>query len=78
MLSQWLITTGLSCDVVGAVLVLTFALGPKVSRGGASFLQLEGADPEESTKAERYERFGKVGAVLIILGFVLQISGVWV
>ena len=78
MLSQWLITIGLSLDVVGAILVFTFALGPKVSRGGTSALLLERDDPKEARKAERYELVGKVGAVSIIVGFVLQIWGVWV
>ena len=45
MLSQWLITIGLSLDVIGAILVFTFAVGPKVSRGGTSALLLEHDDP---------------------------------
>ena len=77
MLANWLITVGLSFDVVGAILVLNFALGPKVRRGGTRVLALEGNDPNEARKAELYERLGKVGAGLIIVGFALQIVGVW-
>ena len=78
MLSQWLITTGLSCDVLGALLVLFFGLPPNVSRGGVIGLAIEREDPIEAAKAVRYEHFGRFGGGLIILGFVLQIWGVWV
>ena len=72
MLSQRLITIGLSCDVVGAVLVLIFALPSKLKPPAPAFLLLEGKDPKD------YALLGLLGAALLVGGFGLQIWGVWV
>ena len=72
-----LITGGLALDVMGAVLIFKFGLPTEVRRGGHSFLRLEGDDPDEANKARRYDRYGRTGALLLILGFIFQIGGVW-
>ena len=76
MLSEVLITGGLALDIVGAIFIFKFGLPPRVSRGGTRSLLLEGHDPKEAAKAELYDRLGKVGVGLLILGFFLQIVGV--
>ena len=76
--SQTLITGGLTADIVGFLLVYFFLLPLKVSRGGAINLILEQNDPEEAETAERYRIFGVIGGILVLLGFVLQIAGVWI
>ena len=77
MLSQWLITTGLSCDVVGVALLFAFGLPPSVDRSGSVGLEVR-HDPKEAKKGRRYDVYGRFGLGLIIAGFALQIWGVWV
>ena len=78
MLTEALITGGLVMDVVGVVLIFRFGLPPPVSRGGHTLLALEGDDPKEAKKAQWFDRLSEAGALLVILGFALQIIGVWV
>jgi len=74
MLSAGLITGGLTLDIVGAILIFKFVLPPKV---GGGFLMLEGDEEKEAREMRRYNRLGKLGVGLLILGFGLQIVGVW-
>ena len=77
MLSEGLITAGLSLDILGALLIFKFGLPPEVSRSGASALLLEGTDEEEVVKARWYDSTSRVGILLLALGFAFQIGGVW-
>ena len=78
VLSQWLITGGLSIDVVGVAVVFFYGLPARVSKGGIGFIALEQDDPDEAAKWERYNFRSRCGGVLILLGFGLQIVGVWI
>lgn len=66
---------GLGLDIVGVILVWVFAvqLGPRP--GGASFLELEQADPVEAKKAIWFQWMSRVGLAMILLGFGFQILG---
>jgi hypothetical protein len=67
---------GLMFDIVGAFLLALFGLPPAVSREGTIYVvegaRAVGTDPAAARKAKRYERLGRVGLGLLIIGFALQ------
>jgi len=65
---------GLGLDVIGVVLIFIFALPADVRRGGASFLMLDGEDADEKRKAKRYDLWARLGLILLVSGFLLQIA----
>jgi hypothetical protein len=74
MSGSWFIGAGLTCGFVGAVLLFLYGVpryGP-LSSAGQSFLLLEEDDPEERSAVERADALGKLGMILIAVGFVLQ------
>ena len=75
MLSEGLITAGLSLDILGAVLIFKFGLPPEVSRSGTGALLLEGTDENEIKKARWYDSISREGILLLALGFAFQIGG---
>lgn len=68
---------GLLFDIAGVVLLFNFGLPEKVSRSGTSALLLQGTDFAEKAKAEKYDRWGRCGVVLLTTGFGLQIASNW-
>jgi len=66
-------TVGLVFDIVGALLITLFGLPPAVDRGGVTYLITEGTDQAEARKATRYERLGRFGLILLVIGFGLQL-----
>ena len=70
-----LTSIGLLLDIVGIGLLWKFGLPPDVRRGGVGYLMLEESDPEEAAKAEKYDRYGRLGLGLLVLGFMLQFVG---
>ncbi len=71
-------TIGLSFDIVGAVLITRYGLPPAVDRGGKQYLITGQADEAEARKAIRYECVGRLGLILLIIGFAFQlVSSIW-
>lgn len=74
-----LTTAGLISDIVGAGLLYCFALPDDLRRGGRQYLELY--EPEktqrDAQRAARFDRWARVGVLLLILGFVGQLLGVW-
>lgn len=68
---------GLVFDVIGAIMLFRYGLPAEINRTGAQHLILEQEDPAEKALARRYDRWGRVGLALLILGFVLQLVGSW-
>ena len=66
-------SAGLLLDIIGVCLVFKFGLPEDVRRSGASFLRLENDDPVEAAKAARYDSWARVGLLLLIAGFAVQI-----
>lgn len=60
-------------DIAGALLLFKFGLPEVISRSGSIYLILEQKDDNEKNKALVYDRFGKVGLICLILGFILQV-----
>lgn len=64
---------GLACDIAAGLMLWKYGLPESINREGASFLQLNREDEEMKTRAKHYDRFARVGIVLLILGFTLQL-----
>lgn len=68
---------GLLLDIGGVLLLWRFGLPEAVNRGGFGYAALVGEDPAEKAKAERYDYFARIGLILLIGGFALQLLGNW-
>jgi hypothetical protein len=66
-------SAGLLCDIVGVILLFKFGLPDEVRRMGQSYIALEASDAAEIAKADRYDRFARIGLAAIIVGFILQL-----
>jgi hypothetical protein len=69
------VASGLLLDIFGVLLLWKFGLPPSIRRGGPIYLTAEQSDPEEAAQAEKYDRYGKCGIGLLVLGFMLQLVG---
>ncbi len=76
-LPQLVNSLGLVFDIVGVILVWRFGLPDPIDRTGAVGIAQMKVDTEQIKKGARYDCWGRIGLVLIILGFVLQIMGNW-
>ncbi len=66
-------SAGLLCDITGAILLFKFGLPENISKKGHINLILEQIDENEKRKAKKYDLWGKIGLILIIIGFVFQL-----
>ncbi|MEB3169069.1 MAG: hypothetical protein VKK97_10110 [Synechococcaceae cyanobacterium] len=74
MISPKVVTaSGLTFDLVGALLLWKYGLPEAVSRDGSIRLVCQQRDDAEVAKARRYDRFATVGLALISTGFFLQL-----
>ena len=72
-MANWINALGLTLDIAGVILLFRFGLPPAVDRSGAVHLIAEEADEAEVAKGRRYDFWGRVGLVLILVGFLLQL-----
>lgn len=66
---------GLVLDIVGAVLIYLYGLPENISRTGVVSITLEQVDENEIIKAKKYDLKSRIGIILLILGFFLQLVG---
>jgi hypothetical protein len=71
-LAKLINSSGLVFDISGAILLFKYGLPEDVRRKGQSYLLLEGTDDAQIAKGKLYDRFGRAGVILLILGFALQ------
>ncbi len=71
--SSILNSLGLVLDMIGAILIATFGIPPKVDRKGEGSILLEQTDSDEIRKAKKYDFISGLGFALLIFGFFLQI-----
>ena len=64
---------GLLLDIVGVVLLFKYGLPEFSPSGGVDSLAIGPSAPEEICKEKKYRKMGKMGLVLIVSGFVLQL-----
>lgn len=65
---------GLFLDVVGAVLIFFFGVPTGLNKDGSVGWEVEDSK-EQRIKAAKYDCVARVGLVLLILGFILQLLG---
>lgn len=72
-------TTGLILDIAGVILLFLFGLPSKVTAHPGLTILYPGAD-EKKQRAEflKYQRWARVGLLLLIVGFILQIVALYV
>lgn len=64
---------GLLLDIFGAILLFKFGLPDSIDREGHCHIITEQVDEEEIKKGKLYDKLGKIGLVLLILGFIFQL-----
>jgi hypothetical protein len=73
-ISNYVSSTGLFFDLVGAGLIWKFGLPAEISRSGAQHRVTEGVDRVEIATARRFDRISSWGFVALIVGFALQLA----
>jgi hypothetical protein len=68
---------GLLLDIVGVILVFQYGLPDDISRGGHTYRIIEQTDEAEIAKGKHYDRMGRIGLILLIGGFALQLASNW-
>jgi hypothetical protein len=69
----WFNSAGLVLDIIGAVLLWLYALPEVIQRAPQGHFFGEPPPASELEKARRYDRNAKVGLLLLITGFALQL-----
>ena len=66
-------TIGLVLDFSGFILIFTYGVPKSVKLKGRGFIMRGGASEEEKDKIKYFDKLSKIGAALIVIGFVLQV-----
>jgi hypothetical protein len=64
---------GLVFDIAGVVMVWRYGLPQTLSREGVQYIITEQTDEAEKAKAARFDLLSRIGLILIIGGFALQL-----
>jgi len=64
---------GLALGFGGAIIIFFFGLPPAVRESGMSYLALEQVDKGEIRKGKKYRMISRIGLILLIVGFLLQL-----
>jgi hypothetical protein len=67
-----LTTCGLLLDIGGVVLIFKYGLPASINRSGMIGLGTPDETGEHKAAARRYDRWARVGLVMLIAGFALQ------
>ena len=69
---------GLAANLVGVILLFRYGMPYRVRTEGETYLVLNGPLNQKEIKADRrYDRWGKLGLVLIVLGTIAQIGALF-
>ena len=66
-------SAGLIFDIVGAITLWRYGLPEAISRDGLELVITSEVNEDEKTKAKKYDCWSKIGLLLLIAGFVLQL-----
>jgi hypothetical protein len=78
MPSQIITSIGLCSDIFGAILLFKYGLPPDFDPLGRDFIITSTTSEAEKGKGDYYRLWGKVGLILLIVGFCLQLAGTWI
>jgi hypothetical protein len=73
-LSKFVNSAGLCLDIAGAVLIFNFGLPAAIDREGRIHIIAEQIDVAEKKRAERFDRYSRLGLALLAVGFVGQLA----
>jgi hypothetical protein len=74
MTSTCLNDLGLIAGIIGALVLFKFGLPADVDRQGHIYRVISDVNHEEIRKGKIYDRWGKVGLALLVIGFALQLA----
>jgi hypothetical protein len=66
---------GLIFNIAGAVLLYFFGLPATISSEGHDYLMADQTNSVEMQRARLYDRLGRLGIGLLLMGFGLRLSG---
>jgi hypothetical protein len=66
-------SVGLVSDIAGATLLFRFGLPPIARTGGANYMKLAPTDEADLAEEEKFDRYGWLGLLTLVFGFVLQL-----
>lgn len=64
---------GLALSFTGAIIIFFFGLHPMISESGAIHLIAEQVDKGEIKRAKEYRVISRIGLILLVVGFLLQL-----
>lgn len=64
---------GLALSFTGAIIIFFFGLHPMISESGAIHLITEQVDKGEIKRAKKYRVISRLGLILLVVGFLLQL-----
>jgi hypothetical protein len=69
---------GLVANLVGVILLFRYGMPYRVRTKGETYMALDGPLDQEEIKADRrFDRWGKLGLFLIVLGTIAQIGSLF-
>jgi len=73
LIFEQLNSIGLVLDIVGAIILFKYGIPEKIDKDGNVHLLLEDVDEDEIKKAKKYKLYSRIGIMLLIIGFSLQL-----
>ena len=64
---------GLILSFAGAIIIFIFGLHPIISESGTIRLIAEQVDEGEIKRAKKYRMISRIGLILLVVGFLLQL-----
>lgn len=64
---------GLALSFTGAIIIFFFGLHPMISESGVIHLIAEQVDKGEMKRAKKYRAISRIGLILLVVGFLLQL-----
>jgi hypothetical protein len=71
--SSFMQSLGLVADIAGASLLFLYGVPPLNRTAGANYLELAGKNEASLDKETKFDRRGRLGISLLVVGFVLQL-----
>jgi hypothetical protein len=74
-LAGWWSVVGLTLSLIGVLLLFRYGMPYQVWTGGSSIYVASSGDSGQEAHERRYDKLGKLGLFLVVLGTICQIVG---
>ncbi len=71
--SNVLNSLGLIIDIIGVILIFCYGISPMLDVNGSVYFVSEQVDEDEKKKAMKYKSLSRLGLMMVIVGFILQL-----